>query len=161
CAAHIPASPRQKATSSTFSNPINRSRFFMTRSLLRPAAERPRKMEVHTDLNVGTATWGQQRGDSNVGTAASAVQPSAARLAQLFQFLMSGAIEGTRTPTPLPVHGPEPCASANSATMASGLKMQQRPEGRRQEDLHSYSHSHDVLSQTASRITLRSQISEH
>src|ERR1700683_726350 len=29
-----------------------------------------------------------------------------------------GAIEGTRTPTPLPVHGPEPCASANSATMA-------------------------------------------
>src|SRR5947209_19867974 len=34
---------------------------------------------------------------------------------------MLGAIEGTRTPTPLPVHGPEPCASANSATMASGL----------------------------------------
>jgi hypothetical protein len=31
---------------------------------------------------------------------------------------ISGAIEGTRTPTPLPVHGPEPCASANSATMA-------------------------------------------
>ena len=30
----------------------------------------------------------------------------------------NGAIEGTRTPTPLPVHGPEPCASANSATMA-------------------------------------------
>src|SRR5229473_5531906 len=29
-----------------------------------------------------------------------------------------GAIEGTRTPTPLRVHGPEPCASANSATMA-------------------------------------------
>jgi hypothetical protein len=37
--------------------------------------------------------------------------------------LISGAIEGTRTPTPLPVHGPEPCASANSATMASGLQM--------------------------------------
>jgi hypothetical protein len=32
--------------------------------------------------------------------------------------IFSGAIEGTRTPTPLPVHGPEPCASANSATMA-------------------------------------------
>src|ERR1700719_3255270 len=30
----------------------------------------------------------------------------------------AGAIEGTRTPTPLRVHGPEPCASANSATMA-------------------------------------------
>ena len=30
-----------------------------------------------------------------------------------------GAIEGTRTPTPLRVHGPEPCASANSATSAS------------------------------------------
>src|ERR1700678_3132965 len=29
-----------------------------------------------------------------------------------------GAEEGTRTPTPLRVHGPEPCASANSATPA-------------------------------------------
>src|SRR5260370_36600243 len=36
---------------------------------------------------------------------------------------MNGAIEGTRTPTPLRVHGPEPCASANSATMASGLQL--------------------------------------
>jgi hypothetical protein len=42
-----------------------------------------------------------------------------------------GAIEGTRTPTPLRVHGPEPCASANSATMASGLTLQRRPKGRR------------------------------
>jgi AraC family transcriptional regulator, regulatory protein of adaptative response / methylated-DNA-[protein]-cysteine methyltransferase len=40
----------------------------------------------------------------------------------------AGAIEGTRTPTPLPVHGPEPCASANSATMASGLQMQRQPK---------------------------------
>src|SRR6202044_2907297 len=39
-----------------------------------------------------------------------------------------GAIEGTRTPTPLRVHGPEPCASANSATMASGLTLQRRPD---------------------------------
>jgi hypothetical protein len=31
----------------------------------------------------------------------------------------NGAEEGTRTPTPLRVHGPEPCASANSATSAS------------------------------------------
>jgi hypothetical protein len=30
----------------------------------------------------------------------------------------TGAEEGTRTPTPLRVHGPEPCASANSATSA-------------------------------------------
>jgi hypothetical protein len=29
-----------------------------------------------------------------------------------------GAEGGTRTPTPLRVHGPEPCASANSATTA-------------------------------------------
>src|ERR1035438_517204 len=29
-----------------------------------------------------------------------------------------GAGGGTRTPTPLRVHGPEPCASANSATSA-------------------------------------------
>src|ERR1700693_293130 len=32
----------------------------------------------------------------------------------------NGAEEGTRTPTPLRVHGPEPCASANSATSAKG-----------------------------------------
>src|SRR5271155_2003731 len=32
-----------------------------------------------------------------------------------------GAEEGTRTPTPLRVHGPEPCASANSATSARTL----------------------------------------
>src|SRR5882672_884764 len=32
---------------------------------------------------------------------------------------VDGAEEGTRTPTPLRVHGPEPCASANSATSAS------------------------------------------
>jgi len=30
----------------------------------------------------------------------------------------TGAEGGTRTPTPLRVHGPEPCASANSATTA-------------------------------------------
>ena len=52
---------------------------------------------------------------------------------------VSGAIEGTRTPTPLPVHGPEPCASANSATMASGLTLQRRPEGRRMKDLRFHS----------------------
>ncbi len=48
-----------------------------------------------------------------------------------------GAIEGTRTPTPLPVHGPEPCASANSATMASGQSSRQ-PESCHREDLHFY-----------------------
>src|SRR5438876_5657259 len=31
----------------------------------------------------------------------------------------NGAEEGTRTPTPLRAHGPEPCASANSATSAN------------------------------------------
>src|SRR5580698_11489622 len=93
--------------------------------------------------------WGQQRGDSNVGTAASAVQPSAARLAQLFQFLMSGAIEGTRTPTPLPVHGPEPCASANSATMASGPTLQRRPLGRR------IRKTYTPILQTRSRVSNR------
>ena len=38
-----------------------------------------------------------------------------------------GAIEGTRTPTPLRVHGPEPCASANSATMAIVIRLQADP----------------------------------
>jgi hypothetical protein len=38
---------------------------------------------------------------------------------QLWSFRREiGAEEGTRTPTPLRVHGPEPCASANSATSA-------------------------------------------
>src|SRR5664280_4581 len=37
-----------------------------------------------------------------------------------------GAEEGTRTPTPLRVHGPEPCASANSATSASGCEPEMR-----------------------------------
>ncbi len=69
---------------------------------------------------------------AHVGTAASAVQSSAARHPHtLFQLLISGAIEGTRTPTPLPVHGPEPCASANSATMAIWTATQRRPRGRR------------------------------
>src|ERR1035437_4520874 len=38
-----------------------------------------------------------------------------------------GAEEGTRTPTPLRVHGPEPCASANSATSASGCEPDIQP----------------------------------
>jgi hypothetical protein len=56
-------------------------------------------------------------------------------------WLISGAIEGTRTPTPLPVHGPEPCASANSATMASGLQMQRQLPAAGSVDLPSYSTS--------------------
>src|SRR5579862_6999113 len=44
-------------------------------------------------------------------------------------FSSIGAEEGTRTPTPLRVHGPEPCASANSATSArdSSLAHSARP----------------------------------
>ncbi len=61
-----------------------------------------------------------------------------------------GAIEGTRTPTPLPVHGPEPCASANSATMASGLQPRQAGTPPHQEDLHPYS---TVLAPTVKRAT--------
>jgi hypothetical protein len=37
---------------------------------------------------------------------------------QLPDYKGNGAEEGTRTPTPLRAHGPEPCASANSATSA-------------------------------------------
>src|SRR5271155_1268713 len=39
-----------------------------------------------------------------------------------------GAEEGTRTPTPLRVHGPEPCASANSATTALCNVLPLRPD---------------------------------
>jgi hypothetical protein len=42
--------------------------------------------------------------------------PDSQMLDRAFQTI--GAEEGTRTPTPLRVHGPEPCASANSATSA-------------------------------------------
>src|SRR4029077_20348221 len=42
----------------------------------------------------------------------------------------NGAEEGTRTPTPLRVHGPEPCASANSATSASDLRSKTTLTGR-------------------------------
>src|SRR5580693_4760390 len=44
-------------------------------------------------------------------------------------FTTFGAIEGTRTPTPLRVHGPEPCASANSATMAKSDSLRGDPCG--------------------------------
>jgi hypothetical protein len=40
------------------------------------------------------------------------------RIARKLTMIEPGAEEGTRTPTPLRVHGPEPCASANSATSA-------------------------------------------
>jgi hypothetical protein len=43
----------------------------------------------------------------------------------------AGAEEGTRTPTPLRVHGPEPCASANSATSAFEMR---RPVLRQRSD---------------------------
>jgi hypothetical protein len=56
---------------------------------------------------------------------------------ELLEFF--GAIEGTRTPTPLPVHGPEPCASANSATMASGLHCSGGPEAAASARLRFYS----------------------
>src|SRR5579862_4416045 len=42
----------------------------------------------------------------------------AALIGDLQLRALNGAEEGTRTPTPLRVHGPEPCASANSATSA-------------------------------------------
>jgi hypothetical protein len=47
-----------------------------------------------------------------------------------------GAEEGTRTPTPLRVHGPEPCASANSATSAMRYAPYDDPARRR--ELHLY-----------------------
>jgi hypothetical protein len=53
-----------------------------------------------------------------------------------------GAIEGTRTPTPLRVHGPEPCASANSATMAIlNCNAAAAPRPPFQEDQHFYFYS--------------------
>src|SRR5205814_3827336 len=48
----------------------------------------------------------------------------------------TGAEEGTRTPTPLRVHGPEPCASANSAT--SALMMRQTNLRRLRREIHIY-----------------------
>jgi hypothetical protein len=47
-----------------------------------------------------------------------------------------GAAEGTRTPTPLPEHGPEPCASANSATAALISKLSRVLAGSRRGAAH-------------------------
>ncbi len=54
------------------------------------------------------------------------VHPRASTSLQVLDNKIIGAEEGTRTPTPLRVHGPEPCASANSATPASDLKSDPR-----------------------------------
>ncbi len=48
---------------------------------------------------------------------AGSIDMTSSHLSDRRQFNV-GAEEGTRTPTPLRVHGPEPCASANSATSA-------------------------------------------
>ena len=70
-------------------------------SFVRPASRPPRKGEHGWRRLVAVSATFSFSGCNKDGTA---------------EF--SGAIEGTRTPTPLRVHGPEPCASANSATMA-------------------------------------------
>src|SRR5580698_3796685 len=74
-------------------------------------------------------------------------------------FTTFGAIEGTRTPTPLRVHGPEPCASANSATMASGLSLQRRPKSRRIRKTTSLSYNAAPICQNrfTSSLTLAGQ----
>ena len=51
-------------------------------------------------------------------------------------IIKTGAEEGTRTPTPLRVHGPEPCASANSAT--SAMKSAPGDGSARRRELHLY-----------------------
>src|SRR5215470_15758786 len=63
-----------------------------------------------------------------------------------------GAEEGTRTPTPLRVHGPEPCASANSATSASDCLRggKDRLDGR-DCDIYSTSGARGVKPTTAQR----------
>src|ERR1700678_3487961 len=66
---------------------------------------------------------------------------------ELVQQKKLGAEEGTRTPTPLRVHGPEPCASANSATTARCHLLRHRwPEHANRESL--------VL-QTEERLSMR------
>src|SRR2546430_11486448 len=76
----------------------------------------------------------------NPGCAAMRVDSQAAQIAERNGVeKLFGAEEGTRTPTPLRVHGPEPCASANSATSASDLMRggRSRLEGR-DYDVYSY-----------------------
>jgi hypothetical protein len=66
-----------------------------------------------------------------------------------------GAIEGTRTPTPLRVHGPEPCASANSATMASGLSLQAATTSAAESGRSTPSfYRHDVPCQTSLQVAV-------
>src|SRR3954463_6938919 len=48
------------------------------------------------------------------------------RTGDVSEFRNLGAEEGTRTPTSLRIHGPEPCASANSATSAHATACRRR-----------------------------------
>ena len=69
------------------------------------------KSRVHVDENV---KWVQRGGEPGPGFTLKKSTGAKRSNAPL----VFGAEEGTRTPTPLRVHGPEPCASANSATSA-------------------------------------------
>jgi hypothetical protein len=71
---------------------------------------------------------GKRRSDYTLGNSysltESAEEPKNSVMCRTLIFSDSeivGAEEGTRTPTPLRVHGPEPCASANSATSARSV----------------------------------------
>src|SRR5690348_12582622 len=68
-----------------------------------------------------------------------------------------GAEEGTRTPTPLRVHGPEPCASANSATSAFCGARTQAPSGL---PLLFYRRSPECQTSAGSEVSEVSDVSE-
>src|SRR5690348_716750 len=72
-----------------------------------------RRTDANTQRGKATSSWSTSPCSPNSGARTGACCPEDGG-----EPLIIGAEEGTRTPTPLRVHGPEPCASANSATSA-------------------------------------------
>src|SRR3984885_14782096 len=130
-----------------------------------PSAVRRAKLDrLNTNAAPPNSAWAgvQPRSDKRMHPTAPAVGNLPGTLNQPRRGErneINGAIEGTRTPTPLRVHGPEPCASANSATMASGLSLQRRPKSRRIRKTTSLSYNAAPICQNrfSSSLTLAGQ----
>src|SRR5260370_39850133 len=69
-------------------------------------------------FQAGWVFWSLRLGPTYHKRARNSPSPPKPIPVEYYLIRLFGAEEGTRTPTPLRVHGPEPCASANAATSA-------------------------------------------
>src|SRR5438552_351088 len=79
------------------------------------------KLGKRQGFHIRAHICGRGYGIEKTGSETGSVIPCPARTLIFSDSEIGGAEEGTRTPTPLRVHGPEPCASANSATSARSV----------------------------------------